>query len=95
MSNVPKVSSSNPKAKRIAWLTGMLCAACCAIPLIAIVIGSASLAGLALYAEKAVLAVVATGAGILVYLLIARRKAAKALACAVDCGCRSSVDKES
>ena len=81
MSHIPNRSRS----KRIASWVGILCITCCAVPLMGIVIGSAILAGLAVYTEKAVLAVLTGAAALLAYQFFIRKKPRS---CDIDCSCR-------
>ena len=81
--------SVHPKAKpfhrsRIAWVTGILCAACCAVPFAGFAFGSATIAAFAGYFEEAALAVVVLGVALLVYKLASRKKAP---VCDLNCGC--------
>lgn len=70
---MPDQSSPKPALKRLAWITGALCVACCALPLIGALAGSAALAGLAVYAEQAAIAVLALGLALgLAIFVIAR-----------------------
>lgn len=70
------------QTRRILWTTGALCVACCALPAIGLAIGSATLAGLAIYAEQAALAVLALG---LAWLAWRRLLSKAAPACDIDC----------
>ncbi len=88
---MPDQSSSKPTLKRLAWATGALCVACCALPLIGVLAGSAALAGLAVYAEQAAVAVLAIGLA-LALLILAIRRLRQPPACDVECGKGRSVD---
>ena len=82
--------SVHPKAKpfnrnRIAWVTGILCAACCAAPFAGFAFGSATIAAFAGYFEEAALAVVVLGVAWFVYTLASRKKAP---VCDLNCGCQ-------
>lgn len=68
---------------RIALASGIACAACCAVPLIAILVGSATVAGLAIYSEKAAAAFAVLGISVLLF----RRLKKKASSCDVDGSC--------
>ena len=68
------IFSKPSRLKRIASWAGILCIACCTVPLIGIAIGSAGLAGLAVYSEKAVAVVLIATVVMFAYLLLARRK---------------------
>lgn len=72
---------------RIALVTGIACVACCAVPMLGVVIGSAAIAGLALYSEKAAIAVAAIGVCALVFNRLTRKASP---ACNIDgsCGCK-------
>jgi hypothetical protein len=59
--------------RQIAWLTGIACVACCAVPLVGLALGSAAVAGLAVYSERAAIAVALVGAAALVLRRLARR----------------------
>lgn len=61
---ITKQSRAN---QRLIWLTGGLCIACCALPLIGVWVGSTLLAGLAIYAEKAVLGILIVAGGFFAY----------------------------
>ena len=89
MTNIKKPTSSS--SNRAVWLTGILCVACCTIPLVGIVMGSATLAAFAFYAEGIAIAMLALGTAWFGYKYISRRKAA---ACDVDCGCRPVASKD-
>ena len=73
--------------KRIAWVTGILCVACCAAPFAGLALGSATLVAMAGYFEAAAITLVVLGVALLGYKFAARRKA---LACSVNCGCRTT-----
>ena len=83
MSNPFKPGSSN--ANRIAWATGMACAACCAVPLVGLAVGSASVAGLAFYSEIAAIVVAIVG---VVVLLVRRLIRKTGPSCDLDGNCR-------
>lgn len=53
----PKISTST----RIAFLAGIACIGCCAIPLVGVAIGSAAMAGLAAYSDLALCGVMLAG----------------------------------
>lgn len=72
---------------RIAAAAGILCVACCALPVIGLAIGSAALIGLAVYAERAVWVFAAIG---LVAFAIRRYAHRDAPACDLDCSARPS-----
>lgn len=79
--------------KRIAWTAGIACVACCAIPSLGIAIGSASIAGLAIYSDKAAAAVAVIGLGLWVFKRLTRRAGP---ACDIDGSCRPTpADSES
>ena len=85
--------ASNPRPRslsRIAWVAGILCVACCAIPFVGIAVGSATLAATALYSEKAAVAVAAIGAALLAYKRITRKTAPS---CDLDCDSRPALRK--
>ena len=87
---MPNISSdSRTGQKRIAWITGLLCAACCAVPVAALVLGSASLAALAVYADKVAIAVLAAGLTLLAYAHYRRNKNPS---CDLDCSFRPEPD---
>jgi hypothetical protein len=76
-----------PKAsitQRIVWITGVACVACCAIPLLGIAVGSASVAALAVYSEKAAAVVALVGVAVLV---VKRLTCKPAPSCDVDGPC--------
>lgn len=80
-------NKDHPKtAHRIAWIAGMLCVACCTVPLVGLAMGSAALAGLAVYSEKAVIVVAAVG--LAAWLIYRRTRNKPAPSCDLDCGCR-------
>ena len=82
-------SATKPSSpKRLAWTTGILCVACCAVPLVGIAIGSTTLAAFAVYSEGAAMAVL--GMALLAYILISRRRAPS---CDIDCSSRPKLDK--
>lgn len=85
-------SATKPSSpKRLAWATGILCVACCAVPLVGIAIGSTTLAAFAVYSEGAAIAVAVLGMALLAYILISRRRASS---CDIDCGSRPKPDKD-
>ena len=87
-----QISNKHSGLKRIASWAGVLCIACCTLPLIGMAIGSAALAGLAIYSEKAVAGILIVAAVWLAYLYFARRNPPS---CDLDCGCRpASIDSE-
>jgi len=75
----------NSAVSRIALATGILCVACCALPVIGVALGSATIAGFAVYSEKAAAAVAVLGIAFLVIRHITRLGAAS---CDLDCGAR-------
>ena len=75
--------------KHIGAWTGILCVACCTLPLIGLATGSAVLAGLAIYSEKAVVAVLMLAAIALGYLFFLRKKPRS---CDLDCGSKPTLD---
>lgn len=80
--------NSKPKttSRRLAWVAGILCVGCCAVPLIGIAMGSAAVAGLAVYSEKIALA--AAAMGLVAWLIYKRARNQQAPSCDLDCGCR-------
>ena len=86
-----------PKAKTLshtrttAWVAGILCVACCAVPLAGFAVGSATLVAVARYFETAAIAVAVLGIALFIYQLASRRKAPS---CAINCGCRSTTHKD-
>ena len=80
----------NPKPKtttrRLAWVAGILCVGCCAVPLIGIAIGSATLAGLAVYSEKIALA--AAAMSLVAWLIYKRIRSQQSPSCDLDCSSR-------
>lgn len=89
MPDLPNTEQSSPS--RIAWITGILCVACCAVPFVGIAVGSATLAAFAYYSEGAAIAIAALGAALLAYKFISRRKAPS---CDLGCGCRPAPNKD-
>ena len=83
MPNLPTRKLSDQK--RLAWTTGILCVACCAVPLVVIAFGSAGVVALSMYSEMAAGVVLILGIGILLYKRFKRRKAS---ACDTNCGCK-------
>ena len=79
----PRTSTSN----RAARITGILCAACCTVPLVAIAIGSATLAGLAVYLEETALVAAVMGLAFFLYKRVTRKTSPS---CALDCACHHS-----
>jgi glucan phosphoethanolaminetransferase (alkaline phosphatase superfamily) len=75
-----------PTAKRLAWLSGILCVLCCTIPILGVAVGSATLAGAAAFFESAAAAFVAA-AGVLLAVWLYRRR--RAPACHLHCGCKA------
>ena len=80
MSDVSNIKRS--AVSKIAWATGIACVACCTLPLVGVALGSAAIAGLAVYSEKAAIIVAAVGIGVLIYKRFARRAAPS---CDLDC----------
>ena len=73
---MPDLKNSKPSSlSRIAWTTGMLCVACCAVPFIGIAMGSAALAAFAIYSEEAAITIAVLGATLLAYTFYFSRKA--------------------
>lgn len=70
---------------RIAWVTGILCVACCAVPFVGVAMGSATLAAFVFYWEGAAIAFAILGVAWVVYALISRREASS---CCLNCGQR-------
>lgn len=77
-------NSNSPTNRRIASLTGAACIACCTVPILGIAMGSASIAGLAIYSEKAAIAALAIGLIVLLYRRFARKPAPS---CDIDGSC--------
>lgn len=77
----------NGKKNRFYLWIAALCVACCAVPLLGIAIGSAALAGLAIYTEKAAVLVLVSALAWLVYKYFVRKKAGS---CDLDCRCKPS-----
>ena len=75
-------ASKNAALSRIGWATGILCVACCALPLAGVALGSAALAGLAIYSERAAAFVALGGLLALVVRYVKRRSAPS---CDLDC----------
>lgn len=68
-----------------------LCALCCSLPLLAgLGLGSASLAAIGFFAERAGIVLVALGALIGVVALVRRRNREQGCgaSCSIDCSCR-------
>ena len=84
---MPKPTARKPSdQKRLAWIMGILCAVCCAAPLVVVAfVGSAGLAALSMYSEMAVGVVLLLGIGFLLYKRFIRRKVP---ACETGCGCK-------
>ena len=74
-------------ASRIAWATGILCIACCALPLIGVAAGSAAISGLAVYSERAAAGVAVIGIALLAFRRVFRRAAPS---CDLDCSSRTT-----
>lgn len=70
--------------KLMIWLVGGACAACCAFPVLGVIMGSAAMAGLAMFFERAALGVAAIAAGILLFKWLVR-KPGPACKCAGAC----------
>ena len=79
-------ATKNTGVSRVAWVTGMLCVACCALPLAGLALGSAALAGLAVYSERTAAGVALGGLLVLIVRHIRRRRAAPS--CDLDCSAR-------
>ena len=87
-----QISNKHSGLKRIASWAGVLCIACCTLPLIGLAIGSVGLAGLAIYSEKAVVVVLIVAAAWFAYTHYVRKNPPS---CDLDCGCRpASIDSE-
>lgn len=69
--------------KRLAWTAGAACVGCCAIPVLAIVLGFTSIAGLGVYFEQAALGFFV--ASLTLFLYLAYRKMQRY--CKTDCSC--------
>jgi hypothetical protein len=86
MKNTMKTSKSNSQTgRRIAWLTGIACVACCTLPIIDIAVRSASIAGLAVYSEKAAIAAAVVGILVLVYKRLSQKSGP---ACDINGSCK-------
>ena len=72
--------------RRFAWIAGILCVACCTVPLIVIAMGTATLAGLAVYSEK--IAIAAAALGVATWLIYKRARNKQPPSCDLDCSCR-------
>ena len=68
--------------RALAWITGTACVACCALPLLALALGSTALAGLALFLEPLAATLALLTAALLAWRWWARRRAP---ACDLDC----------
>ena len=79
--------NSKPKTttRRLAWVAGILCAGCCAVPLVGIAMGSAAVAGLAVYSEKIALA--AAAVSLVAWLVYTRTRSQRAASYDLECGC--------
>jgi hypothetical protein len=80
-------NASKPKTSfisRTAWMTGIACVACCAIPLIGIAMGSAAVAGLSLYSEKAAFVVAVAGVAVVLFRRFTRQQSPS---CNLDGSC--------
>ncbi len=71
---------------RTLWFLGIACIACCAVPLAGIFLGSAAIAGLAFYSEKAAVFLLAVGVAVLLLKLLRHRSAP---ACKLNGSCAS------
>lgn len=82
---MPKDGTTQPSPeRRILLATGIACAACCAIPVVGIVLGSTAIAGLAFFFERlALVLAILVGAA----LLFRRRARAAAAACEIGGAC--------
>jgi hypothetical protein len=69
----------------MAWITGIACVACCAMPLLGIGIGAAGVAGLSAHSE--LLGCIAAGLAIVAFLAWRLRRR-NAPACKVDGACK-------
>lgn len=74
-------------ARGLAWLTGTACVACCALPVLALALGSTALAGLAFFLEP-----LASGLALATAALLAWRawRKRQAPACDLDCADRDT-----
>jgi len=84
-------ASSRSITRRIAWLTGIACVACCTVPLLGVALGSASIAGLALYSEKAALVMAVIGVGALLFRRLTRSSGPS---CNLDGSCKPAPSRE-
>ena len=76
-------------ASRIVWITGISCVACCAVPLIGVLIGSATVAGLAIYSEEFAALVAVIGVSLLIIRRLTRKTGP---ACNLDGSCGPGKD---
>lgn len=89
---------SDPKSvkpsslSRIAWATGALCIACCAVPFVGIAMGSAALSAFSFYSEAATTAIAVLVVMLLAYKYISRKKTPS---CDLDCSCRPPSGQDS
>ena len=89
---MPVIKTAKPSSpRRKVWVMGILCAACCAVPLVGIAFGSAAIAALSTFSVGAAIAVAVVGGTLLAYKYIFRRKAS---ACDIGCDCHPMPGKD-
>lgn len=79
--------ASKPKTSfisRTAWITGIACVACCTVPLIGIAMGSAAIAGLSIYSERAAIVIAVIGVSVLLFKRLTRKEGPS---CDLEGGC--------
>lgn len=79
-----QVDTKPSPERRILLTTGIACAACCAVPVVGILLGSTAIAGLAFFFERLALVLALVGA---VALFPRRRARNAAAACEIGGAC--------
>jgi hypothetical protein len=76
---------ADSSGRRIMWATGAACVACCTLPWLGLAVGSATLAGLAVYSERAAVLVALLGAALWFWRRSTRRAGPS---CDIDGRCK-------
>lgn len=81
----PKEAEMKPSPeRRILLTTGVACAACCAVPVVGLLLGSTAIAGLAFVFERLALVLAVIGVAV---LLLRRRSRKTSAACEIGGAC--------
>lgn len=77
--------SSILSPKRLGWTAVAACVGCCTVPVVAVALGSTSIAGLGVYFEQAATGFFVTAVALFLYGIFRKRQRF----CRTDCSCKS------